>query len=136
MDRQELMNLASRIAHAPSYEARIGELFRAAPESMLNRYGLAHQTSWASSFLAITGAFALGAGIGAGTALLFAPSSGNELRGKLRPRARRISDNVKDAQHRAEEKVVNARERVMSRAQDYTTGDTGSDAQSVRNTGY
>ncbi len=121
MDRQELMNVASRIAHAPSNEARLAELVRATPESTLNRFGLAHQTSWVGSFLALTGAFAIGASIGAGTALFFAPSSGEELRGKLSRRARRVGDEVKEARSRVEEKVEQARER----ATDATHGKSG-----------
>ena len=141
MDRQELMNLAQRVAHAPSYEARLGELFRLAPESTLNRYGLAHQTGWGGPMMAMTGAFVLGAGIGAGIALLFAPYPGEELRGRLRQRAERLGEGVKDATHKAEDKVVHARDRVMSTVQSKTgsgysaANDVGSDIP-IRNTGY
>lgn len=112
MDRQELMNFASRIKNAPSSEARFAELFRMAPESTLNRYGLSHHTGWAGPILALTGAFAIGAGIGAGVALLCAPSSGEELRGKLRQRAKRIGDDVKDARNKIEERASHARDRM------------------------
>lgn len=117
MDRQELKNLASRVANAPSYEARIAELIRATPEATLNRFGLAHQMGWMGPFLALTGAFAIGAGIGAGTALLLAPSSGEELRGKLRQRAKRVGQGVKEVKGKAEERAVNARDRVFSSPQ-------------------
>jgi gas vesicle protein len=126
MDRQDLMNIASRIVQAPSYEARIGELFRLAPEETLNRYGLSHRASWVGGFLAFTGAFALGATIGAGTALLLAPSSGTELRGKLRQRAQRLEENVKDVAERTEGRVGKVRERVMNRYES-SGGDTGAE---------
>lgn len=114
MDRQDLMNLASRVAHAPSYEARIAELIRSAPEATLNRYGLSHTGSGIGSFLAFTGVFALGAGIGAGVALLFAPTTGEQMRNKLRSSANDLGNEVKDAAAKAEEKMVSTRERVAS----------------------
>ena len=65
------------------------------------------------------GAFLLGAAIGAGIALLFAPRSGLETREELRRGARRVRDRaedlVEDATDRISDSFTEARERVESR---------------------
>lgn len=65
------------------------------------------------------GSFLLGALVGAGLALLFAPQSGEETQQELRDRARRIRDaaevKVRDAQHQLETRLDQAREGVQAR---------------------
>lgn len=48
-------------------------------------------------------AFIIGALIGAGIALLFAPRSGSQMRGRLRDYAARVKDELDDAVDRGEE---------------------------------
>ena len=65
------------------------------------------------------GSFVLGALVGAGVALLFAPKSGEETQEEIRERARRLreaaEDRVRDAQHQLEERLDTAREEVRGR---------------------
>ena len=65
------------------------------------------------------GAFLLGAAIGAGIALLFAPRSGLETREELRRGARRVRDRaedlVEDATDRISDTFTEARDQVESR---------------------
>ncbi len=65
------------------------------------------------------GAFVVGALVGAGLALLFAPRSGEETQAELRERARRLrdtaEDRVREAQRNLEERLDHAREGVQSR---------------------
>jgi gas vesicle protein len=56
-------------------------------------------------------AFLLGAAVGAGVALLLAPSSGEETRRKLGDTARKLGDDLDD-------KVKSAREEIKHRAGD------------------
>lgn len=65
------------------------------------------------------GAFLLGALVGAGVALLFAPQSGEQTQQEIRDRARRLRDaaeeRVRDAQRQIEERLETAREGVHQR---------------------
>jgi gas vesicle protein len=65
------------------------------------------------------GSFLLGALVGAGLALLFAPQSGEETQHEIRDRARRIRDaaevKVRDAQRQLEARLDQAREGVQAR---------------------
>jgi gas vesicle protein len=65
------------------------------------------------------GSFVLGALIGAGVALLFAPKSGEETQEDLKERARKLKAvaevRVREAQHQLEERLEAAREGVQSR---------------------
>ncbi len=65
------------------------------------------------------GAFLLGALLGAGVALLFAPRSGEETQRELKERVTRLRDvagqRVKDAQQRIEERFEHTRGEVMNR---------------------
>ncbi len=65
------------------------------------------------------GAFILGALVGAGLALLFAPRSGTETQEEIKDRARRLrsaaEDRVRDAQRHVEERLETARENVGAR---------------------
>jgi len=68
------------------------------------------------------GSFVLGALVGAGLALLFAPQSGEETQEELKERARRLrssaEDRMRDAQKQIEERFEVAREGVRSRVDD------------------
>ena len=68
-----------------------------------------------------TGAFLLGALLGAGAALLFAPRSGEETQRELKERAGRIrdaaEDRVRDVQQQLEERLEQARAEVMERVE-------------------
>lgn len=65
------------------------------------------------------GTFVLGALIGAGLALLFAPQSGEETQEEIRERALRLKegaeDRVRDAQRQLEARMDQAREGVQAR---------------------
>ena len=76
------------------------------------------------------GTFLLGAAIGAGLALLFAPQSGAETRADIKRRARkakdsaarvagdvteRVTDTFQDARRRVEEQIDNAREAIQAK---------------------
>ncbi len=68
------------------------------------------------------GSFVLGALLGAGLALLFAPKSGEETQEDLKEQARRLrssaEDRVRDAQKQLEERLEGARKGVQSRVED------------------
>lgn len=68
------------------------------------------------------GSFVLGALVGAGLALLFAPKSGAETQEELKERARQLRDvaeeRVREAQRQLEERLDQAREGVQSRYDD------------------
>ena len=65
------------------------------------------------------GSFILGALVGAGLALLFAPKTGEETQEELRERARQLrsaaEERVKEAQRQLEERLDEAREGVSQR---------------------
>jgi len=65
------------------------------------------------------GSFLLGALVGAGIALLFAPKSGEETQEELKEQARRLraaaEERVRDAQRQLEERLDDAREGVSGR---------------------
>ena len=65
------------------------------------------------------GPFILGALVGAGLALLFAPQSGEQTQQELRERARRLKntaeERVRDAQRQLEERLDSARHGVQGR---------------------
>lgn len=65
------------------------------------------------------GSFVLGALVGAGVALLFAPKSGEETQAELRERANQLRDaaeeRVRDAQRRLEGRMDQARDGIHSR---------------------
>ncbi|MHB1193170.1 MAG: YtxH domain-containing protein [Longimicrobiales bacterium] len=68
------------------------------------------------------GPFLLGALVGAGLALLFAPQSGAETQAELKAKARKLKasaeDRVRAAQKQLEERLDAARENVQSRVDD------------------
>ncbi len=65
------------------------------------------------------GSFIIGALVGAGVALLFAPQSGEETQDEIRERAKKLrasaEGRVREAQQRLEERLDVAREGVQSR---------------------
>lgn len=67
------------------------------------------------------GSFVLGALVGAGLALLFAPQSGEETQQELREHAHRLKesaeDRVRDAQKNLEARLDHAREGVQARVE-------------------
>ena len=68
------------------------------------------------------GSFVLGALVGAGLALLFAPQSGAETQEELKEQARKLrvvaEDRVREAQQQLEERLEEARDGVQSRYDD------------------
>lgn len=68
------------------------------------------------------GSFLLGAMVGAGLALLFAPKTGEETQEELKEQARRLrgaaEERVREAQRQLEERLDDAREGVSSRYDD------------------
>lgn len=67
------------------------------------------------------GSFILGALVGAGLALLFAPQSGEETQGEIRSRALKLKDTAQDrvrgAQSSLENRLASARENVQTRVE-------------------
>lgn len=67
------------------------------------------------------GSFILGALVGAGLALLFAPQSGEETQDEIRARALKLKEDargrVRDAQHTLENRLAAARENVQTRVE-------------------
>ncbi len=67
------------------------------------------------------GSFVLGALVGAGLALLFAPQSGEETQGEIKSRALKLKDvaqeRVREAQHNLEGRLSTAREHVQARVE-------------------
>jgi gas vesicle protein len=116
-----MIQLAQRIMNAPDNDTRVQELVALTPDATLARIGLARRPSFLGTALTITGAVAVGAVLGAGTALLFAPTSGRELQTKLRRQAKRVSKDVKKATDQVEEAVAEVREQVASFTQGETT---------------
>lgn len=68
------------------------------------------------------GSFVLGALVGAGLALLFAPRSGEETQEELKEQARKLrsaaEDRVREAQRQLEERLDDVREGVQTRFED------------------
>jgi len=124
MDRQQMIDLAQRIVHAPDNDARVQELVQLTPSSTLARIGLAHRPSMLGSVLSFTGAVAIGAIIGAGTALLLAPTSGEELQTKLRRQAKRAARIVTKATDQAEDAVSEVRDQVNAFTNDDSASST------------
>lgn len=89
MNLQTMTDLAQRVRTAPTTDARLQELTRDTPDALLARFGLSHRPSALGQVLGLVAAAVLGAAIGAGVALALAPSSGEELRTKLRDGLRR-----------------------------------------------
>jgi len=67
------------------------------------------------------GSFILGALVGAGLALLFAPKSGEETQEEIKTRAIKLKDvaqeRVRDAQHNLEGRLATAREHLQARVE-------------------
>lgn len=67
------------------------------------------------------GSFVLGALVGAGLALLFAPQSGEETQEEIKARAGKLKDvaqdRVRDAQEHLEHRLTDARKNVQSRVE-------------------
>lgn len=114
MDSQTMFDLAQRLVHAPDNDARARELVNLTPDAMLSRLGLARKPSVLDTFLSLTGAAAFGAIVGAGAALLLAPTSGKELQTKLRRQAKRAARDVQKATDQMEEKISEVREQVTA----------------------
>lgn len=106
MEPQTMFDLAQRITRAPNNDARMQELMELVSNRTLSRFGVAHRTSALSMVLSLTGAVAIGAILGAGTALLLAPTSGKELQTKLRGQAQRLSRSAKKASNGAAARVA------------------------------
>lgn len=64
------------------------------PNDFLNRVGLERRRSTMDAVLPALGFFAAGAAIGAGLAILFTPSTGSEVRGKIAKAATDAKDKV------------------------------------------
>ncbi len=79
------------------------------------------------------GSFVLGALVGAGLALLFAPKTGAETQEELKEQARKLrsaaEERVRDAQRQLEERLGDVREGVQTRFEDVKEAvSTGRDA--------
>lgn len=112
MDRQEIIDFAQRMRSARNNDARMQELVRLAPDSALARVGLQRQSSMLGTVLAYGGAVAIGALIGAGAALLLAPTDGKEMRNRVRRQAKRVSRDVKKVTGNVEQAMSEARDQI------------------------
>lgn len=112
MDRQAMMDLAQRIVHARDNDARAREVMTLASDDLLHRLGLAREPSLLERTLTIGGAIALGAVVGAGTALLLTPSTGAEMQDRLRTQAKRLQKDFRKVTDRVEQTASDVREKV------------------------
>lgn len=112
MDKQQIIDFAQRMRSARDNDARMQEVVRLAPDSTLSRLGLQHRSSLLGTVLAFGGAVAIGAVIGAGAALLLAPTDGKEMRTKIRRQAKRVSRDVKKASESVEHAMTEARDQI------------------------
>jgi len=109
-----MIDFTTRLVHAPDTDARMRQVVSLAPSSALARLGLVRRSSAMEMALSYGGAIAFGALVGAGAALLLAPTTGKELQSKLRQQAKRVSRDAKKASDRVEEVVSEGRERVST----------------------
>lgn len=112
MDRQDIIDFAQRMRSARNNDARMQELVRLAPDSALARVGLQRQSSMLGTVFAYGGAVAVGALIGAGAALLLAPTDGKEMRNRVRRQAKRVSRDVKKVTGNVEQAMSDARDQI------------------------
>lgn len=76
------------------------------PNDLLHRIGLERRRSTMDSVLPALGFFAVGAAIGAGLAVLFTPSTGSEVRGKIAKAATDAKDKVEGLLASGEEEAT------------------------------
>ena len=74
----------------------IGALRRLETNDLLGLIGVERRRSAAQSILPAVGWVSLGAAVGAGTALLVAPSSGAQLRQRLSERVDKLADKINE----------------------------------------
>lgn len=93
-------------------------------DDALDLIGLARRPSTLERVLPALGLVMVGAAIGAGAALIFAPTSGDELRSRLSDRVDGAKGELANAENRMRDKVKNTVQDVFS----------GSESMSNRNT--
>lgn len=75
---------------------KLSDISDLSKEDMLAMLGLATKPTTSQRMISAAGLFSLGALVGAGVALLLAPSSGRDLRGDLGRRIRRATPDLDD----------------------------------------
>ena len=136
MDRQQIIDFATRMRNARDNDARIQEVVRLAPDSALSRLGLQRQSSMLGTVLAYGGAIAFGALVGAGAALLLAPTDGKEMRSRVRRQAKRVSRDVKKVTENVEQAVSGAREQISALTHTSTASMNGKAAHGRSTNGH
>ncbi len=112
MDKQRIIEFAQRLRDAPDNDQRMQQLVGLAPDAALARLGLRRRSGTLGAVMMYGSALVIGALVGAGAAMLLAPTDGKELRTKLRRQARRVSRDVKKVTGEVEEAIAEARGQV------------------------
>ncbi len=123
--RHSLISLGAAIAAAPVARS----IHSLTMDNALGVIGLERRRSKFLERLALVGA---GAMVGAGTALLFAPSSGRETRQKIKEGAENLANEAAELGNRVIEDAKDASERALGKA--HSPG--GNDAAAHRGATY
>lgn len=112
MDLQSMLTLAQRLVGAPDNAARAQQIMGLTPDRMLSSIGLSHRPSTLGAILPIAGALVVGAAVGAGMALLLAPTTGPELQSRIRTQVDRLSSEAAKVTETIAARVADAGEKV------------------------
>jgi len=123
--RNSLLSLGAALAAAPVARS----IHSLTMDDALGVIGLERRRTKLLERVALVG---IGAAVGAGTALLFAPSSGKETRQKIKEGAESLANDAADLGNRVLEDAKDAGERALGKA----TSTGGNDIASHREATY
>lgn len=122
----QLSNMLRTVGNALEIKRLMNGVRHIEPNDFLHRVGLERQRSTMETVLPALGFFAAGAAVGVGLAVLFTPSSGPEVRGK-------IAKAVVDAKHKVEGMLAIGEEETDIASGEAAT-DSGANGRSGRRT--